>query len=69
MINARHDLSATSPPDAKLKILLMDANAERRALRKRAMAFRGAEVIAGGSIPASTFEDILLDTTTPEGES
>lgn len=49
-MNARHDPSATSPPIVKLRILLMDANAERRALRRRVMAFRGAEVIIAGDL-------------------
>lgn len=49
-MNARHDPSATSAPSAKLRILLMDSNTERRALRKRVMAFRGAEVIVAGDL-------------------
>jgi hypothetical protein len=49
-MNAQPDPSATSPPGAKLRILLMDANTERRALRKRIMALRGAEVVAAGDL-------------------
>ena len=49
-MNARPDLSASSPTGAKVRILLMDGNAERRALRKRVMALRGAEVIAAADL-------------------
>jgi CheY-like chemotaxis protein len=49
-MNARYDLSPSSPPGAKLRILLMDANAERRALRKKVMGLRGAEVIAAADL-------------------
>lgn len=49
-MNARQDPSASRPPGTKLRILLLDANAERRALRKRVMALRGAEVIVAGDL-------------------
>jgi CheY-like chemotaxis protein len=49
-MNVRHEPSATSPPGAKLTILLMDANTERRALRKRIMALRGAEVTGASDL-------------------
>jgi hypothetical protein len=49
-MNPRHDSSVTGPPGTELKILLMDANTERRALRKKIMALHGAEVIEAGDL-------------------
>jgi len=49
-MNARLEPSASSLSGAKLRILLMDANAERRAVRKRVMALRGAEVVAAADL-------------------
>ena len=49
-MNARPEPSAATSPGATLRILLMDANAERRALRRRIMLLRGAEVIVAGDL-------------------
>lgn len=49
-MNARYDRSAIKPPDRKVSILLMDANAERRALRQKIMGLRGVEVIGTGDL-------------------
>lgn len=49
-MDPRHDPSVTGVPGAALKILLMDANNERRALRKKIMALQGAEVIEAGDL-------------------
>lgn len=49
-MNPRHDSSVTGPPGTELRILLMDANAERRALRKKIMALHGVEVIGASEL-------------------
>jgi len=49
-MNPRYDPSVTGPPGTRLRILLMDANAERRALRKKIMALRGVEIIGASDL-------------------
>jgi len=49
-MHGRHNPSAPRPAATELRILLMDANAERRSLRKKIMALHGAEVIGAGDL-------------------
>ena len=67
-MKARHDRSAIGPPDTKISILLMDANAERRALRTRIMGLHGVEVIGAGDLEEATsiwhrdrYDMVLID--------
>jgi len=58
----------TATLSAKISVLLMDANSERRALRTRVMALRGAEVIGVRDLAEATsiwqrdrYDLVLLD--------
>jgi hypothetical protein len=52
-MNVGHQPSATKTRN-KLSVLLMDANSERRALRKRIMALHGVEVVGACDLTEAT---------------
>ena len=65
-MNVGRNLSRT--PGTKLSILLMDANAERRALRKKIMALHGVEVIGASDLTEASsiwhrdrYDMVLID--------
>lgn len=52
-MNVGHPLVAITP-SAKLTVLLMDSNAERRALRKKILGLHGMEVIGASDLTEAT---------------
>jgi CheY-like chemotaxis protein len=62
---------STTKPPAKLSILLMDVNAERRALRKKILALHGAEVVGASDLTEANsiwhrdrYDLVLMDIRT-----
>ena len=67
MTNAGSQLSAAKSPN-KLSILLVDANSERRALRRKIMALHGVDVVGASDLTEATsiwhrdrYDMVLID--------
>ena len=70
-MNQGRQQPVTKVPGSKLSILLIDANSERRALRKKIMAFHGVDIIGASDLTeASTiwhrdrYDMVLIDIRT-----
>ncbi len=67
-MNQSRQQPETKVPGTKLSILLIDANSERRALRKKIMATHGVEVIGAGDLTEASsiwqrdrYDMVLID--------
>jgi CheY-like chemotaxis protein len=67
-MNVGRPQSSAKPPGSKLSILLMDANSERRALRKKIMALHGVEIIGASDLTEASsiwhrdrYDMVLMD--------
>lgn len=70
-MNLGHHNNGHKTPGEKISILLMDTNAERRALRKKIMALHGVEVIGANDLTEASsiwhrdrYDMVLLDIRT-----
>ncbi len=70
-MNHVHRQSDAKIPGSKLSVLLIDTNSERRALRKKIMAFHGVEVIGASDLTEASsiwhrdrYDMVLIDIRT-----
>jgi CheY-like chemotaxis protein len=67
-MNVERQPRLSKPPGSKLSILLLDANSERRALRKKIMALHGVEIIGASDLTEASsiwhrdrYDMVLID--------